>query len=546
MTQLGRDDFSRADQSGWGTATDGNAWTPTGTGTFSISGSEGVLVSNGSDTSAQLGTATSADAEIVCRVAVTSLNDVLAVQARYSVSGGNVTCYKFLFYTGGIHINKSINGANSNLANFNMSISTNTFYWMHFWVQGSNLYGKFWQDGTAEPKSWTISATDSSITTAGGVAVLANTDSGGTGVKFDHFYAVDYSDINQLTSFSADARAIALSNVDPFLATDSFYRFNQSGSWGTASDGQVWSVLTGPATPSINNNEGVLTGNTTQTILTLGSSTPSDCELLVRLANTQNTDSVFIIARASNASNFYRCRILNQALTIQKVVGGGTTTLVSTAFTVTAGNFYWIRFRIVGSNLWAKAWADGSAEPTSWTLTTSDSSLTSGNFGLAATLNAAGNTASFDSFYVVDYSEVSRLTTFASDGSASGNLTITEQLTSLDATTQLQESVSITEQLSLDATGAASGGITITEQLSSIDAILSAQQGSITVIEQMTSLDATTQMQGSITITEQLASAYAEAIVVPTLVIYSHITFTATNGTITLAGVRGNITIEAI
>ncbi len=205
MTVLGNDSFTRSDlASGWGVATDGQIWTQTGPGTRFLSGNEGVLVSTGGDQHVQLGTQTSGDMDLLCRFSVNNLNDIVGLQGRFTSSGGNTTCYKLLFYSGGIHINKAIAGANSNLSNYNQAITANTYYWLRFWISGSNLYGKIWQDGTAELGYWMISATDTSVTGSGGVALLGTTDAASSGVRFDHFYAVDVVHNNQLSTFSAE------------------------------------------------------------------------------------------------------------------------------------------------------------------------------------------------------------------------------------------------------------------------------------------------------------------------------------------------------
>ncbi len=52
------------------------------------------------------------------------------------------------------------------------------------------------------------------------------------------------------------------------------------------------------------------------------------------------------------------------------------------AKTNAAGTSYTLRFRIVGTTLYAKAWQTGSSEPANWMVTATDSSLSSGYCGL--------------------------------------------------------------------------------------------------------------------------------------------------------------------
>lgn len=187
---LAADTFTRANQSGFGTSSDGETWTETGAGTLSIASNAGVIVSTGSDTNVQLGTNTSATQEVVCLISFGNTNDIGGVQARYSVSGGNVTCYKFLFYSGAVHINKSVAGTNTNLVNLTAALTINTTYWFKLRCIGTGLYAKYWASSGGEPSSWSLTTTDSSAS-SGGFGILANTNAGSSGFKFSSFTATD-------------------------------------------------------------------------------------------------------------------------------------------------------------------------------------------------------------------------------------------------------------------------------------------------------------------------------------------------------------------
>lgn len=60
------------------------------------------------------------------------------------------------------------------------------------------------------------------------------------------------------------------------------------------------------------------------------------------------------------------------------VVGGGVT--------YTPGDFYWVRFRLAGSVLQAKAWKDGGDEPDTWMVETTDTDIPGGGIGIRATV----------------------------------------------------------------------------------------------------------------------------------------------------------------
>lgn len=187
MTIIASDTFQRSNQSGWGTASDGETWAFTGqAATESIASNEGVIAGTSvNDTHAQIGTQTLGDQELLCRIAINNSNDICGLEARFSTYNNT---YKFLYYSNAVHINKTVSGSNSNLANsgaFTMTVGT--FYWFRFRCQGTTIEGKVWQDGTNEPGSWTVSTTDSSLA-SGGFALLGNTGTG-SGVQYDHFTA---------------------------------------------------------------------------------------------------------------------------------------------------------------------------------------------------------------------------------------------------------------------------------------------------------------------------------------------------------------------
>jgi hypothetical protein len=84
----------------------------------------------------------------------------------------------------------------------------------------------------------------------------------------------------------------------------------------------------------------------------------------------------------TNANNYYRVYMSGTNLVLVKKVAGVISVLKQTPFSATAGAFYNIRFRIVGTTLYTKAWQTGVTEPANWTQTVNDTSLASGFCGL--------------------------------------------------------------------------------------------------------------------------------------------------------------------
>lgn len=182
------------------------------------------------------------------------------------------------------------------------------------------------------------------------------------------------------------------------LAQDTFLRANQSG-WGVASDAEVWAVLAGTGA-SISANQGIITNATGDVHLKIGTQTTTDTESLVRTSFSATGTYALTFLRYSNDSNWYRCQITTNSLSMAKVVAGTYSDLAFSTPSLSAGVNYWLRFRIQGTTLSGKVWPDGTTEPSTWTLTTTDSSIASGGFGLGAFLGATSATTTFDHYAV--------------------------------------------------------------------------------------------------------------------------------------------------
>ncbi|SDE60103.1 hypothetical protein SAMN04487777_11770 [Priestia aryabhattai B8W22] len=88
-------------------------------------------------------------------------------------------------------------------------------------------------------------------------------------------------------------------------------------------------------------------------------------------------------------------------LRIGRTVNGSYSTLASnTAMPIafTANTWYWFRFRKVGTSLMGRAWEDGTAEQSTWDVSTSSTSLSSGSIGIGS--YDYNGTRSYDYFSV--------------------------------------------------------------------------------------------------------------------------------------------------
>jgi hypothetical protein len=166
------------------------------------------------------------------------------------------------------------------------------------------------------------------------------------------------------------------------LAQDTFQRADQKF-WGTASNGQIWGGdANTQAAFSIHNDVGQIANGSGPYNAVLGPPA-TDAEVLFTGSMSSFTNNnLGALLRWQDNNNWYKAYINGTTLVIQARVNGTTTTLTQAAFPATANTAYNLRFRIVGTTLSAKAWATTATEPTTWTATTTNASLTSGQCGL--------------------------------------------------------------------------------------------------------------------------------------------------------------------
>lgn len=115
-----------------------------------------------------------------------------------------------------------------------------------------------------------------------------------------------------------------------------------------------------------------------------------DAESVVRIVpGASDAARVMLRAKYDSTNGYevaYFARLTTDAFEVMEYdPSGNYYRLADTTYSWSTGNKYWIRFRVNGSTLSAKVWADGETEPSSWTLQTTDSSNdTSGWIGVGS------------------------------------------------------------------------------------------------------------------------------------------------------------------
>lgn len=103
---------------------------------------------------------------------------------------------------------------------------------------------------------------------------------------------------------------------------------------------------------------------------------------------TDNTWDATAIYSPTNGYNIEFNPLTAAELQIYKVVAGTNTPIVTGSFGCSAATKAWMRCQAVGTTIRVKMWNNGTAEPSAWTLSTTDSSFTSGGVQIRNYLNS--------------------------------------------------------------------------------------------------------------------------------------------------------------
>jgi RHS repeat-associated protein len=185
---------------------------------------------------------------------------------------------------------------------------------------------------------------------------------------------------------------------------DTFVRTPVSGSWGTATDGNVWTLLAGTATYSTTGTQGKIVSSVSDSFESLGAALPdTGGEILVRWQVGNSGDTAGAMLRMSaTAASYYGVRFDGARHVELFGQWGGTlhTNLGGVRVSYTPGTAkQWFRFRVQGSTLYYKVWADGTTEPASWTGQTTDTNVAGpGLVGLYGNASSKSSGVLFDQF----------------------------------------------------------------------------------------------------------------------------------------------------
>jgi hypothetical protein len=185
------------------------------------------------------------------------------------------------------------------------------------------------------------------------------------------------------------------------IASDTFVGRTVTGGFGTASDGESWNPSSGVSGVGVSGGYGYDTGGGYHRQY-LGTQTLADSLQEVKIVFNGTSDLMRIQSRWNESTTtWYFAEVHTNVIYLEKFVNGTQSTFASATLSLTVGTLYDLKFLTQGTTIAAKIWQDGTQEPTSYTVSGTDSSISAaGNFGLM--LNGASSIGMQCTNYTVD------------------------------------------------------------------------------------------------------------------------------------------------
>src|SRR6266702_298600 len=156
---LGIDSCKRPNQSGLGTAQDGQVYTKYGSGTDSIISNRAKMESLTTDVYEVLGNNSWTDCDATVRFQLSSGTIAAGIALRFTDINNY---FRLVASSTQLIASKNVAGTPTTIATVSKTQTVNSFYWMRFRLFSTGpatIQGRVWLDGTLEPAAWDINTT---------------------------------------------------------------------------------------------------------------------------------------------------------------------------------------------------------------------------------------------------------------------------------------------------------------------------------------------------------------------------------------------------
>ncbi len=419
VTTYATDTFNRTVANGWGAADTGGAWTVAGTpANWSVTpGSGSINVAANGQERAYLGAVSVQDVEIAAKIVLprSSQNNraIGYILGRDTGSGG---AYYRIGVGQGTASTMIIRAQRSDGASISADLDTGlaaadgATVWLRVQFQGVNptaIRARAWLDGTTEPTAWLLDITDANAAQqiAGDVGFRARNEDAGAA----HTFAV--------RSFTA-TNIIAPPPPPPGpLAADTYAR-TATAEWNTADLGGFWTTFGTPPNWSVAPGSGAI-----------AAAPNADERAYLSTVNTRDVDvtAQVVLPRSSQANNalayvlgrfvaaynpaYYAVGVgqgtgANVILRAQRSDGTAIGTDLDTGLPALDGVVLRIHVQFQGGSptaIRARTWLDGTTEPSTWLLNTTDSNAAQQPAGAVGVRARNEDTAAAHTFAFRDF-----------------------------------------------------------------------------------------------------------------------------------------------
>ncbi|MFL5628882.1 MAG: hypothetical protein ACJ788_25140 [Ktedonobacteraceae bacterium] len=402
-TIIASDSFNRTVSNGWGTADLGGSWTVLDTpANWSVAPGAGSInvTANGEDRSL-LPSVVIQDVDLLTKIVLPrcsgGINCDAFVLGRYT--GGSTPSYYRIGTVQGqgrstvfLRAQRSDGTYLASDLNTGIAAANNVVLRLRVEFQGVNptaVRARAWLNGTAEPSTWLLNTTDSTSAEqkAGIVGVRARNED----TTASHTFQYQSYQATALSSSTLTPTPTLTSTPTPTpggtpgtAAADSFQRTVTSG-WGSANTGGWWTLVGSPWSWSVSPGAGNVTvGANNQELGYLSNFTIQNVDIvekvvLPRCSGSTNCDA-YVIGRYSPAYSptYYRVGVVQGSgrahifIRAQRSDGANLGSDLDTGIAATDGAVVRLRVQFQGINptaVRARAWLDGTAEPSTWRVT---------------------------------------------------------------------------------------------------------------------------------------------------------------------------------